>query len=111
MKKKIYCFDIDGVICITKGRNYSKAKPILKSISKINELYEKGNYIKIFTARYMGRNNDNIKLAKKQGYKKTLLQLKRWNLKFHKLIIGKPSFDIFVDDKSIGFTKDWTYKI
>ena len=111
MKKKIYCFDIDGVICKTKGKNYSKAKPILKSIIKINELYDKGHYIKIFTARYMGRNNENVKLAKKQGYKKTLLQLKNWKLKFHKLIIGKPSFDIFVDDKSIDFNKDWTNKI
>lgn len=111
MKKKIFCFDIDGVICKTKGRDYSNAKPISKSILKINELYEKGHYIKIFTARYMGRNNDNIKLAKKQGYKKTYTQLKRWKLKFHKLIIGKPSFDIFVDDKSIGFNKNWTNKV
>ena len=84
---------------------------IQKSILKINELYDKGHYIKIFTARYMGRNNDNIKLAKKQGYKKTYTQLKRWKLKFHKLIIGKPSFDIFVDDKSIGFNKNWTNKV
>ena len=44
MKKKIFCFDIDGVICKTKGKNYSNAKPILKSILKINELYDKGHY-------------------------------------------------------------------
>ena len=34
-------------------------------------------------------------------------QLKKWNLKYHKLIFGKPSFDIFVDDKSFGFKKNW----
>ncbi len=111
MKSKIYCFDIDGVICKTNGKNYSKAKPIKNSIKKINELYYEGHYIKIFTARYMGRNNNNIKLAKKQGYKKTLLQLKSWNLRFHKLIFGKPTFDKFVDDKSFGFEKNWTEKI
>ena len=111
MKKKIYCFDIDGVICKTVGRNYSKSKPNKNSIKKINQLYEKGFFIKIFTARYMGRNNDNISLAKKQGYKKTFKQLKNWGLKFHKLIFGKPTFDLFVDDKSLGFKKNWVKKI
>ena len=32
--------------------------------------------IKLFTSRYMGRNNDSISKAKKQGYKMTLNQLK-----------------------------------
>ena len=104
-KKLIYCFDIDGVICNTKGKNYTKAKPILKAIKKINYLYDQGHLIKIFTARYMGRNSDNIRLAEKQGYKKTYAQLKKWKIKFHQLIIGKPSFDIFVDDKAFGFKK------
>lgn len=111
MKKKIFCFDIDGVICATKGKNYSKAEPKKEVIKKINELYYKGHHIKILTARYMGRNNDNIKLAKKQGYKKTLSQLRSWKLKFHKLIFGKPSFDIYVDDKSIDFKENWVKKI
>ena len=108
---KTYCFDIDGVICKTKGKNYFKAKPILKAIKKINHLYDQGHFIKIFTARYMGRNKDNIKLAKKQGYKTTYAQLKKWKIKFHQLIIGKPSFDIFVDDKAFGFKKNWINKI
>jgi len=111
MKKKIFCFDIDGVICSTQGKNYSKARPKTKVINKINKLYDKGHFIKIFTARYMGRNNDNVKLAKKQGYKKTFKQLLSWKLKFHKLIYGKPSFDIYVDDKSIDFKKNWIKKI
>ena len=55
----------------------------------------------------MGRNNENILKAKKQGYKKTLLQLHSWNIKFDKLIFGKPSFDLFIDDKSIFFKKNW----
>ena len=28
--------------------------------------YEDGFYIKIFTARFMGRSNENVKLAKKK---------------------------------------------
>ena len=53
----------------------------------------------------MGRNNDNIKLAYKEGYKMTFKQLKKWNLKFHKLLMGKPSFDLFVDDRALGYKK------
>ena len=54
--KKIICFDIDGVICNTKSKNYKESTPIKKNIKKINELYKKGYFIKIFTARYLGRN-------------------------------------------------------
>ena len=108
MRLKILCFGIDNVICRTNASNdYSKSKPNIKVIKLINELYNKGHTIKIFTARYMGRNNDNIDLANKQGYNKTFKQLKKWNLKFHKLFISKPSFDIFVDDKSFGYKKNW----
>jgi len=107
MKKLIICFDIDNTICRTKGNDYDNAKPYKTIIRKINELYDLGYYIKLHTARYMGRNNENIKKVKKQGYLKTKKQLKKWNLKFHKLIMGKPSFDLIVDDKSLGFKKDW----
>ena len=105
--KKILCFDIDNTICKTIGRNYSNAKPIKKKIKQINELYNFGYYIKLFTSRYMGRNNENLSKAKKQGFKMTKKQLKDWNLKYHKLLFGKPSYDLFIDDKSIFFKKDW----
>ena len=59
----------------------------------------------------MGRNDDKISLAKKQGYKKTYSQLKKWKLNFNKLIFGKPSYDIFVDDKAFGFKRNWSDKL
>ncbi len=110
-KNKIICFDLDDVICKTKAKKYFLAKPYPKVIEKINNLYSKGYYIKIFTARFMGRNNENATKAKKQGYKKTKNQLKSWKLNFDKLIFGKPSYDLFVDDKSIFFNKNWHLKI
>tara|TARA_B100001250_G_C19489698_1_gene652503 strand:+ start:379 stop:744 length:366 start_codon:yes stop_codon:yes gene_type:complete len=105
--KKILCFDIDNTICATEGNKYHEAKPIKIAIKKINELYKKGYYIKLFTSRFMGRNKENIKKAKKNGYEITLKQMKKWKVKYHKLIIGKPSYDLFVDDKSIYFKKKW----
>ena len=111
MKKKFFlCFDLDNVICTTQGKNYRKSKPKYKVINLINDLYKSGHYIKIFTARYMGRNNENIVLAKKQGYKTTKKQINSWGINYHKLIFGKPTYDFFVDDKCYNFSKNWYLK-
>ncbi len=106
-EKKIFCFDLDNVICTTEGLDYESSKPIKSVIRKINELKEEGNVVKIFTARYMGRNNDDIELAKKQGYDLTEKQIVSWGLKFDELIFGKPVFDVYVDDKNFEFKKNW----
>ena len=97
MKFKTICFDIDNVICTTN----------LKNIKLINKIYSKGYNVVLYTARYMGRSNGNIKIVKKKIKPLTLRQLKKWNVKFHKLYFGKPSFDLFIDDKSLFFKKNW----
>ena len=107
MKK--FCFDLDGVICSTKNNNYKQSRPKKDVIKIINQLYKK-NYILIYTARYMGRSNNNEKLAKKRGYQFTLNQIKKWGLKFDKLKTGKPSYDVIIDDKSFDFKKNWLKK-
>ena len=104
--KKTICFDIDGIICITDKNDYKNAKPkkeVIKFINKKNRKYK----IIIFTARYMGRNNNNILKAKKAGYHFTKKQLMKWGLKFEKLYFGKPSYDIFIDDKNLNHKKNW----
>ena len=108
MKK--FCFDLDGVICKTKKNDYRKSIPNKNVIKMINDLYV-NNYILIYTSRFMGRNKENKKLAHKSGYSLTLEQLKNWGLKFDKLKLGKPSYDVFVDDKNFNFEKDWLKKI
>ena len=107
IKKQIFCFDIDNTICKTSGSNYQKSLPIKKNIDLINKLQKKGHYIKIFTSRYMGRTNSNPKKANKIGYKKTFKQLKKWGLFFDDLIMGKPRYDVYVDDKNLGFKSNW----
>ena len=106
-KKKVICFDIDNVICKTKGNSYHLSKPNILAIKKINELYNKGYTIKLFTARFMGRNNGNISKSKKQALKLTLYQLRKWKVRYNKLYFGKPSYDLIVDDLSIYFKKSW----
>lgn len=108
MKLKTICFDLDGVLMKTSGNNYFKSKPIKKNIKLVNLLYEKGHTVIIYTARFMGRSNQSIYLAKKKAKKMTIHQLKKFGVKYDKIFFGKPSFDIFVDDKSIFFKKDWS---
>ena len=107
MKKKTFCFDLDNTLCVTKGSNYLKSKPKKKLIKLVNELYNNGHTIKIFTARYMGRSNDNKIIAKKLASNLTKKQLKEWGVNYNKLIFGKPSYDIFVDDKNLCYKKNW----
>lgn len=109
MKKKL-CFDLDNVICSTNKNDYISSKPKKKVINYINKLYLKDYKILVFTARFMGRSNDNRIKATKMGKELTIKQLKKWNLKYHKLIFGKPSYDVIVDDKSFGFKKNWLKK-
>ncbi len=109
MKKK-YCFDIDGVICSTTKGNYENSKPNLKIIKIINNLYKK-NIIILHTARFMGRSKDNRNKATSLAKKITIKQLKEWNVKYHKLFFGKPSYDFVIDDKSIFINSKLNRKI
>lgn len=110
MKKKIICFDLDNVICTTKKNYYKKSKPKKNVIKLINNLHKKGHKILIFTARGMSTYKKNIKLILKNYKLLTEKQLARWDLKYDKLIFGKPSYDIYVDDKNYNFKKNWYKK-
>ena len=110
-KNKTICFDLDNVLCRTISNNYKKSKPIKQNINTVNRLFKKGYYIKIFTARYMGRNNDNVIKAKKMATQITLLQLKKWKVMYNELIFGKPSFDIYIDDKCFFYDTNWSKKL
>ena len=97
-----YVIDIDGTICYKKEEeDYDQSSPIMNRIEVINKLYEKGNQITYFTARGMGRYSDNQMLAIQEFYSMTENQLNSWGAKYHNLILGKPSADIYIDDKGI----------
>tara|TARA_Y100000310_G_scaffold86194_1_gene83043 strand:- start:3076 stop:3399 length:324 start_codon:yes stop_codon:yes gene_type:complete len=97
-----YVFDIDGTLCTTnKDCDYEKVEPIADRIKIVNRLYDEGHKIILFTARGMGRNDNNPILAIQQFYQFTAEQLKSWNVKYHQLILGKPEGDIYIDDKGI----------
>ena len=87
--------DIDETICNSpENRDYSKASPILERIKKINELYDSGNRIIYWTARGTGSGIDWRDVTEKQ--------FQDWGVKYHDLKLGKPIYDLFIDDKNIN---------
>lgn len=99
MNSLTYCFDLDGTICNTVDKQYANATPYFEVIKKINELYDSGNKITIFTARGNTSKIDYNDI--------TTSQLNKWNVKYHELIDkNKPHFDLLIDDKAIN-AKTW----
>lgn len=87
--------DIDETICTTpEDRDYSKSVPIEKNIKKINELYYNGQTIVYWTARGTVSGIDWTETTSRQ--------LKEWGALHHKVILGKPHFDMYICDKSIN---------
>jgi len=93
---KTYLIDIDGTLCDkNKDHDYMKAKPNQKMIDKVNELFDAGHTIKLFTTRGTTSGID--------WYEQTVAQLNYWGVKRHMTIMGKPSADVIVDDIAITF--------
>jgi len=99
---KTYVFDLDGTLCtrVSDG-NYENSRPVVERINKVNSLFEEGNKIIVCTARGMGRHNNDLRRAYDEFYELTINQLSLWGLKHHELHLGKPSGDVYIDDKGI----------
>jgi histidinol phosphatase-like enzyme len=98
--------DIDHTICTPgtpeipgKLADYSNATPIQDNIDKVNHLYDQGHEITMWTARGTVTKIDWTKVTRKQ--------LNHWGVKFHHLKMGKPAFDLFIDDKVLN-VNHWT---
>lgn len=87
-------FDLDGTLCTLTNGEYTGAKPILERIEKVNKLKKTGNVILIFTARGATSGKDWATF--------TETQLASWGVNYDRLIMGKPHFDLLVDDKAIS---------
>ena len=91
--KKIYV-DLDNTLCSTNGRDYSNSTPILERIAYFNALKEQGHQITIWTARGTRTGIDYEELTKSQ--------LQSWNIMHDVLLMKKPDYDIYYDDKSFN---------
>ena len=110
MRNRVIAFDLDDVLCYRTSDighidKYYSCEPIEKMIKIVNECYDGGAQIIIYTARGMtslGGNVDNIYNAL---YGLTQKQLSDWGVKYHKLIMGKAHYDLLIDDKVVNSTR------
>ena len=84
--------DVDGTICWNSDSDYENSTPRWKQIHKINKLYDKGNTIIYWTARGTVTKIDWLDLTKSQ--------LDDWGCRYHDVRVGKPQYDLWIDDKS-----------
>lgn len=92
LDKKVIMVDIDNTI--TEGKGYETCTPKEDVIQKLNEFHDAGHNIVYWTARGTVANNDWYPFTKKQ--------LDGWNAKHTLLVVKKPFFDVFLEDKSIN---------
>ena len=93
-----YCFDIDGTLCTNTDGDYPSARPCHEVIAQVNHLFAEGHRILLYTARGATTGLDWRELTERQ--------LHEWNVNYHALFMGKPSADVYIDDKAINFD-DW----
>jgi capsule biosynthesis phosphatase len=102
MQTKTLVIDIDGTICSITNGLYHEAIPSKRRIEKINQLFAEANIIIFYTARGMGSSKNDIGVAKAKWHDLTVSQLESWGVNYHHLFMGKPSGDVYVDDKAIS---------
>ena len=94
----IYCFDIDGTLCTNTEGSYEEALPYPEVIARVNSLFDAGHRIILYTARGSTTGIDWRVLTEDQ--------LMSWGVKYHELLLGKPTADVYIDDKGVG-VDDW----
>lgn len=98
----IFIVDIDNTICLTENSNYTESIPLKDRIDKINQLYNDHHVIIYFSARGSKSGKDWRELTEKQ--------LDDWGCLHHSLVLGKPHYDVWIDDKATNadlfFEKD-----
>ena len=92
--KKIYVVDIDGTICTKTNSDYFNSQPIYENIDVFNSLYRKGHEIHYWTSRgaLSGKNWDKF----------TVYQLNSWGVEYNTINMGKPHYDLWIDDRAIN---------
>lgn len=93
-KRLVYIVDIDNTIFYTFNSEYKSARPIKERIARINHLFDEGHTIIYWTARGGTTGIDWTEF--------TLNQLAEAGCKYTELRMGKPSYDLWIDDKAIS---------
>jgi len=93
-RERVIYVDIDGTLTKeTEGwgeATYLNRTPRLDVINSINKMYEFGDKIVLWTSRFCEDKEITIKWLKIHG------------VKYHRLILEKPSFDLYICDRVLN---------
>ena len=94
--------DIDGVLATTlkNGKypeDYPKKQAIPYAVEALKQLKAKGHIIYFFTARYEEDREITEQWLQAHGFSDIC----------SKLVMGKPKYDILIDDRAIRFETNW----
>jgi hypothetical protein len=78
---------------LSPNNDYNLSQPNIQMIEKVNQLYDQGNTIVLFTARGSKTGLDWMDVTRSQ--------MIQWGVKFHELRLGKPAADYYVDDRML----------
>ena len=102
MTTKTLVIDLDGTLASQEeSSNYYKATPQMSVIHKVNQMWTDGWEIVIYTARGMKTCFGDAKTAEATFRQVTEDWLKKNRVMYTKLVFGKPSGDLYVDDKGM----------
>lgn len=91
-------FDLDNTLC---DGPYDQCTPKMGAAAVLRSCKEQGYTVALYTARGMGSSAGNVGVATAKMGAITIEQLNSWGFVYDELHFGKPSADIYVDDKSI----------
>jgi hypothetical protein len=110
LEAKTIAFDIDDVICfrdetssaefIIGPEKYEGCSPNQDKIRLVNECYDAGYIIILYTSRGMGQFNGDSERCELELTEVTTRLLNEWGVRYHQIVFGKIHFDLLVDDKT-----------
>lgn len=107
--QKTLCIDLDQTLCALKKPNesYLDVLPLPGAIEAMQKLKEEGFYLVINTGRGTRTYNHNIGLINIHRVPEINLWLKKHNIPYDEIIVGKRDCLYFIDDKNIEFKNNW----
>ena len=93
-QQKTFCFDIDRTLCeaVNCVDEYAIVAPKKDMIDFVNQLFNEGNIVLLYTGRHS------------QQLLVTQAWLKKHNVNHHHLFFGKPVADVYIDDLAVRYT-------
>jgi hypothetical protein len=97
VRPKRICIDVDGTIHDdSAGYRWCEFdNPVPGAVQYWNRKYDEGNHITYATGR---GDAEYCALAE---------WLAKWGFKFHRLVMGKVSADVYIDNRAVNFGGDW----